>query len=77
MDVAAELGLWSQCFQTAEDIIHLGLHDMLQRSLYSKESAYYKNRSVFLSQTSRFYEKLARVQPFVFPMTLPLYKRYA
>ncbi|XP_053991472.1 uncharacterized protein LOC128883294 [Hylaeus volcanicus] len=61
MDVAAELGLWTQCFQTAEDIIHLGLHDMLQRSLYSKDSAYYQNRSVFLSQTSRFYEKLARV----------------
>lgn len=61
MDVAADLRLWSQCFQTAEDILGLGLHDLLQRSLTTKDPALYKSRAVLLSQTSMFYEKLAQI----------------
>lgn len=65
LGAAADLNLWSQCFQTAEDILALGLHELLQRSLSDKDSSLHKHRGLLLQQTAIFYEKLAMVISYI------------
>lgn len=61
LETAADLDLWSVCYTTAEDVLALGLHELVQRSLNDKDPTLQKHRGVLLQQTAVFYAKLAAV----------------
>ncbi|KAL8269910.1 hypothetical protein Esti_006167 [Eimeria stiedai] len=59
--VAADLELWRECSNTAEDVHALGLLDLFHRSLRSSTDLFYKARERLLRWVALYFEKLSRV----------------